>query len=149
MKRNHTMMQFFEWHVEADGSHWNRLKELAQELKNRGIDSVWIPPVTKGTSRKDTGYAVYDLYDVGEFNQKGTVRTKYGTKEELLDAIKAYQDHGINVYVDIVMNHKAGADETDVFQVVEVDPQKLKKMDLQPFLLTEAVYRYGHFRKKT
>ncbi len=24
MNRNVTMMQFFEWHVEADGSHWKR-----------------------------------------------------------------------------------------------------------------------------
>ncbi|MDQ0219617.1 alpha-amylase [Peribacillus cavernae] len=133
MNRNHTMIQFFEWHVESDGSHWNRLKKLAPELKKRGIDSVWIPPVTKGTTGKDTGYSVYDLYDLGEFDQKGTVRTKYGTKQELLDAIAVCHDHGINVYVDIVMNHKAGADETEVFQVIEVDPKDRSKEISKPF----------------
>lgn len=87
MQRNHTIMQFFEWHIEADGSHWNRLKDAAPQLKQKGIDSVWIPPVTKGQSAKDTGYGVYDLYDLGEFDQKGSVPTKYGTKQELIDAI--------------------------------------------------------------
>jgi alpha-amylase len=126
-------MQFFEWHVEADGSHWKRLKESAPELKQKGIDCVWIPPVTKGQSAEDTGYGVYDVYDLGEFDQKGTVRTKYGTKEELHDAIEACHEHGICVYVDIVMNHKAGADETEVFKVVEVDPMDRTKEISEPF----------------
>ncbi|MBW7454016.1 alpha-amylase [Paenibacillus sepulcri] len=133
MDRNHTMMQFFEWHVESDGKHWNRLKELAPKLKERGIDSVWIPPVTKGTSVNDTGYAVYDLYDLGEFDQKGTVRTKYGTKQELLEAISVCRDHGIAIYLDLVMNHKAGADEKEVFQVIEVDPNDRLKEISKPF----------------
>lgn len=134
MTANHTMMQFFEWHVEADGQHWNRLKELAPELKKWGIDSVWIPPVTKGQSADDTGYGIYDLYDLGEFDQKGTVRTKYGTKEELKSAIAACHEYGIAVYVDLVMNHKAGADETERFKVVEVDPNDRNEViSLEPF----------------
>jgi alpha-amylase len=133
MKRNHTMMQFFEWHTESDGTHWNRLKELALDLKNRGIDSIWIPPATKGQSPEDTGYAVYDVYDLGEFNQKGAVRTKYGTKQELLDAIAMCHKHGINVYADIVLNHKAGADETEGFQVVEVNPNNRNEDISEPF----------------
>lgn len=129
MKRNHTMMQFFEWHIEADGTHWNRLQEMASELKRKGIDSVWIPPVTKGQSAEDTGYGVYDLYDLGEFDQKGTVRTKYGTKQELQDAIAALSIHGIHVYVDVVMNHKGGADETEQFEVIEVSQEDPNRRD--------------------
>lgn len=64
------MMQFFEWHVAADGKHWDRLKETAPALKAVGIDSVWVPPVTKAVSADDTGYGVYDLYDLGEYDQK-------------------------------------------------------------------------------
>ncbi|MGG3572560.1 alpha-amylase [Bacillus gobiensis] len=133
MKRNHTMMQFFEWHVSSDGSHWQLLKKLAPELKKRGIDSVWIPPVTKAQSVEDTGYGVYDVYDIGEFDQKGAVRTKYGTKQELLDAISACKNNGINVYIDVVMNHKAGADETEVFKVIEVDQFDRTKEISDPF----------------
>lgn len=133
MKRNHTMMQFFEWHIEPYGTHWNRLKELAPILKEKGIDSVWIPPVTKGQSGEDSGYGVYDLYDLGEFDQKGTVRTKYGTKQELLDAVEALSTHGIHVYVDVVMNHKGGADEPEVFQVIEVDQEDRTEEISEPF----------------
>lgn len=35
------------------------------------------------------GFAVYDLYDLGEFEQKGGKRTNWGTKEELVSAIKS------------------------------------------------------------
>jgi alpha-amylase len=133
MERNHTMMQFFEWHVESDGNHWNRLKGLAPYLKKKGIDSIWIPPVTKGQSAEDTGYGVYDLYDLGEFDQKGTVRTKYGTKQELQDAIETCHEHGLTVYVDLVMNHKAGADEKEVFQVVEVEAENRLNEISEPF----------------
>ncbi|MEK3985438.1 alpha-amylase [Paenibacillus sp. FSL K6-3166] len=133
MMRNHTMMQFFEWHVAADGKHWDRLKETAPALKAVGIDSVWVPPATKAVSADDTGYGVYDLYDLGEYDQKGTVRTKYGTKQALIDAISECQKNGIAVYVDLVMNHKAGADEKEIFQVIEVDPNDRMKEISKPF----------------
>ena len=45
--------------------------------------------------------------------------TKYGTKQELQDAIKALHDHHVDVYLDAVMNHKAGADYTEKFMVKE------------------------------
>ncbi|WP_148359009.1 alpha-amylase [Peribacillus simplex] len=133
MERNRTMIQFFEWHVAPDGSHWNGLKEMAQELNKVWINAVWIPPVTKGQSSQDTGYGVYDLYDLGEFDQKGTVRTKYGTKDELINAIKECHKHNIQVYVDLVLNHKAAADETEVFKVVEVNPQNRNEVISKPF----------------
>ncbi|MFP4977726.1 alpha-amylase [Paenibacillus sp. CN-4] len=133
MKRNHTMMQFFEWHVPADGQHWKRLAEMAPMLKEIGIDSVWIPPVTKAITPEDTGYGVYDLYDLGEYDQKGAVRTKYGTKSELVEAIAECLKNAIAVYADLVMNHKAGADETETFQVIEVDPNNRLQEISEPF----------------
>lgn len=133
MQRNHTIMQFFEWHIKADRSHWNRLKDAVPHLKQKGIDSVWIPPVTKCQSPEDTGYGAYDLYDLGEFDQKGSVPTKYGTKQELIDAIKACKEHGIAVYVDLVMNHKAGADRTERFKVIQVDEKDRTKDISKPF----------------
>lgn len=133
VKRNHTMMQFFEWHLANDGDHWNRLQMLAKELKKHGIDALWIPPATKGVSQDDNGYGVYDGYDLGEFKQKESLRTKYGTKQELLDGIEACQNEGIRIFADIVMNHKAGADETEKFEVVEVDPDDRERVITDPF----------------
>ena len=76
-------------------------------------------PVTKAITPEDTGYGVYDLYDLGEFDQKGSVRTKYGTKQELVDAIAECQKNGVAVYVDLVMNHKAGADEKEFLKLLK------------------------------
>ena len=76
-------MQYFEWNLPNDGKLWVHLKEDAKHLHDIGITSVWIPPAYKADEQQDEGYAVYDLYDLGEFDQKGTVRTKYGTRQEL------------------------------------------------------------------
>ena len=54
-----------------DGQHWTRLAEDAQHLSDLGISHVWMPPAFKATNEKDVGYGVYDLFDLGEFNQKG------------------------------------------------------------------------------
>ncbi len=111
LNNNGTMMQGFEWYLDADGTHWANLESKASELANAGITSLWLPPAYKGANGgNDVGYGVYDLYDLGEFEQKGSVRTKYGTKEEYLSLIDTLHDNGIQVYADIVLNHKGGAD---------------------------------------
>ena len=79
------------------------------------------------------GYDVYDLYDVGEFEQKSTVRTKYGTRSQLAAAIDEAHKQGIRVIADAVLNHKAGADATERFSVVEVDPNDRNRVLSQPF----------------
>ena len=72
-----------------------------------GFSAIWLPPAYKGVGGiNDNGYGVYDLYDLGEFNQKGSIETKYGTKVDYLACIQAFQKAGIDVYGDIVLNHK-------------------------------------------
>ena len=85
MFNNKTMIQYFEWYLPNDGFWWKRCAAKAPNLADLGITDIWLPPAYKGTSQEDVGYGVYDLYDLGEFDQKGTVRTKYGTMEEYLD----------------------------------------------------------------
>lgn len=133
MSVNGVMFQYFEWYLEDNGTLWNRLKDDADHLKEIGITSVWIPPCYKATGTNDTGYGVYDVYDLGEFDQKGSIRTKYGTKEELHGAINTLHDKGLNVYADVVLNHKAGADGTDKFMAVEVDPNDRKTQVSEPY----------------
>lgn len=111
---NGTMMQYFHWYLPNDGNHWKRLENEVVLLAKHGITALWLPPAYKGAGGKYTvGYDAYDLYDLGEFNQKGSVRTKYGTKNQYLKAIKAAQKQQIQIYADIVINHKGGADETE------------------------------------
>ena len=114
MKTNETMMQFFEWYLPSDGNFWKTAVNEAPYLAKTGITQVWFPPAYKGNGGKDdVGYGVYDLYDLGEFDQKGSIATKYGTKVEYLVAINAMHNYGIKVLADVVFNQKMGADETE------------------------------------
>jgi len=113
MNQNQTMLQAFEWYLPV-GGHWNLLRESAPALAQAGFTSLWLPPAYKGhTGANDVGYGVYDTYDLGEFSQKGSIATKYGTKDEYLAAVKAIQNAGISVLADIVLNHRMGADEAE------------------------------------
>lgn len=121
--QNQTLIQFFEWYLLADGQHWNKFANEASNLISMGITAAWLPPAYKGTRGAESeGYDVYDIYDLGEFDQKGSVRTKYGTKKEYLQAVKKAGDLGMKVYVDIVLNHMGGAEETERIKVKKVDP---------------------------
>ena len=117
---NGVMLQYFEWYLPADATLWKKLTAKAESLAKRGVTSVWLPPAYKGQAGiNDVGYGVYDTYDLGEFDQKGTVPTKYGTKEEYLACIRALQESGIDVYADIVLNHMMGADGCEEVDAVE------------------------------
>ncbi|KAJ9114591.1 hypothetical protein QFC20_001465 [Naganishia adeliensis] len=120
-EHNFTMIQYFEWYLPADGKHWNKFKDESARLASMGITSAWLPPCYKGSGENDVGYGTYDLYDLGEFDQKGTTRTKYGTKEELVDAMSVAKKAGIITYIDAVLNHKMGADEKETFLATAVD----------------------------
>ncbi|HHU52616.1 MAG TPA: alpha-amylase, partial [Clostridiaceae bacterium] len=96
--KNGLAIQYFEWYLPNDGKLWQRLREDIPQLKEMGITAVWIPPCYKGQSSNDVGYGAYDLYDLGEFYQKGTVRTKYGTLDELQETIAALHDNDIQIY---------------------------------------------------
>lgn len=133
MSDNPIAIQYFEWYLPADGEHWKRLAADVEQLKSMGVSGVWIPPAYKGMSDQDVGYGVYDKYDLGEFDQKGSVRTKYGTLEDLQKAISALHEAGLKVYGDTVLNHLAGADETETFKAVKVDPQNREKQVSDPF----------------
>lgn len=129
-----TMLQYFHWYLPADGNLWKQLKEDAPHLKAMGFSVIWLPPGCKASSGGDsTGYDIYDLYDLGEFDQKGSVRTKYGTREEYIDSIKAIHDNNMQAMVDIVLNHKAGGDEIEKINVVKVNPDDRDAVLSDPF----------------
>ncbi len=119
---NHCLLQGFEWNVPADQRHWVRLQNVLGDLKHVGIDNLWIPPACKGQGGdKANGYDIYDLYDVGEFDQKGAKSTKWGPREDLDGLVNKARELDVGLYFDAVLNHKAGADEKEKCRVVEVD----------------------------
>lgn len=121
-KQNGIMMQYFHWYYPADGSLWNKVSKEAKRLAELGVTALWLPPAYKGAAGKDSvGYDVYDIYDLGEFDQRSSVRTKYGTKDEYLKASKVCHENGIDIYADVVLNHKGGADATEVVRAQRVE----------------------------
>lgn len=109
---NGTMLQYFEWYMDIPEGLWNKIRSETETIARLGFTSAWLPPAYKGIGGKnDVGYGVYDMYDLGEFDQKGSVPTKYGTRGEYIRAIESLKQRGIHVYADIVLNHKMGADK--------------------------------------
>lgn len=121
---NQTLFQLFHWYISSDGEFWKHCEEQARFLSKIGVTHAWLPPAYKSwRGTHEPGYAVYDLFDLGEFDQKGTIRTKYGTKAEYLKAIKKLQKAGIKVIADIVLNHKNGGDEKEKIAVIQVNEE--------------------------
>lgn len=128
-----TIIQYFQWYTPDDAKTWQRLKDDAKRLKDLGYTGVWMPPAYKCLNGvHDVGYGVYDLYDLGEFDQKGSVPTKYGTKEEYQQALKALHDQDMICISDIVLNHRMGADEKETVKAVKVNPDNRTEVISQP-----------------
>ncbi len=129
-----TIIQYFHWYIPNDGNLWNNLRADAPRLKSLGFSAVWLPPACKcADGINGTGYDIYDLFDLGEFDQKGSVKTKFGSKDEYIEAIKAIHDHQMQAMVDVVLNHKAGGDELEKITVVRVNPDNRKEAVSEPF----------------
>lgn len=130
---NGILFQAFEWYLPDDGKYYNDMLLKLDELKEMGASAIYLPPVYKATGTNDTGYGSYDLYDLGEFDQKGSIRTKYGKKDELKKLVKEIHKREMSVYADVVLNHKAGADKAEKFMVVMVDENDRNREVSEPF----------------
>jgi alpha-amylase len=121
MAENLTFLEAFEWNIPADQKHWQRLHRNLPALKAIGINNLWLPPACKGGNFKGNGYDVYDLYDLGEFHQKGSRSTKWGSKEDLLALAEGARQLEIGLHFDAVLNHRCGGDATERVKVAMVD----------------------------
>ena len=135
---NFTMMQAFEWYIPDDHKHWARLQNALPQLKATGVDNLWIPPACKASSPSGNGYDIYDLYDLGEFDAKGGVGTKWGTKKELEELVNKAEELDIGIYFDAVLNHKAAADTTEKCRAKEVDQNGRCRYHVPPPVLHKS-----------
>ncbi len=99
MVRGEAMLQLFN-------VNWDELSRRMPEIAEAGYTSLWLPPPGKAGSVYSVGYDVFDPFDLGDLNQRGTVRTKYGSKAELLRAVEIAHRFGLRVYFDNIMNHR-------------------------------------------
>ena len=147
-ERNETFYQFFYW--DAYEGLWSDIadpsggrREDAERLAAAGVTGVWLPPAAKawgGTG--DVGYAVYDVWDLGEFDQKGTVSTRYGTRSQLKEAVSTLADLGVESYFDVVFNHRMGGDETEVI------PRDGDKGDIEAWTVFNLAGREEHYDER-
>lgn len=134
---NQTLLQYFHWYYNEEDKLWIKAGKDAASLAETGITGVWLPPAYKADSgAASVGYDPYDLFDLGEFDQKNSIETRYGNKEEYREAIKAFQQHGITVIADVVFNHKAGGDELEEVAVRSVDPENRLEFTSDVFEIT-------------
>ncbi|WP_316785394.1 alpha-amylase [Pedobacter frigiditerrae] len=120
--QNQTLIQYFHWYYNESDNLWTKAKKEAANLASMGFTGVWFPPAYKGSNGGySIGYDTYDLFDLGEFNQKNSVATKYGKKEEYINAINELHKNGLNVIADTIFNHKAGGDEIEKIKVRKVN----------------------------
>jgi glycosidase len=100
--RAEVILQYF-------GTTWNEIERRIPELAERGYDSLWLPPPFKaGGGTFSVGFDTLDRFDLGDRDQSGTVRTKYGTKADLVSLMRVAHRFGLRVYFDNVMAHNAG-----------------------------------------
>ena len=107
------MMQGFYWDVPAGGTWWDTINNKVSVLSNMaggyGIDRIWLPPASKSQSGPySMGYDPADYYDLGEYEQHGSIETRFGSKKELTGLISTLHENNISVMADIVMNHRSG-----------------------------------------
>ncbi|MFZ4765984.1 MAG: alpha-amylase family glycosyl hydrolase, partial [Roseimicrobium sp.] len=98
--RAETMLQYFN-------TSWVEITQKLPELAEAGYTSLWLPPPTKGSGGLSVGYDMWDPFDLGSKNQRGSVKTRYGTEAELLRLVETAHRFGIRVYFDNIMNHRA------------------------------------------
>ncbi|MCR9249664.1 MAG: alpha-amylase [bacterium] len=103
------MMQAFYWDVPAGGTWWNTVKNKVDDWGNAGISSIWLPPSSKAQNGPfSMGYDPSDYFDFGDFNQNGSLETRFGSRAELESLITTAHNNGVEVYADIVVNHNSG-----------------------------------------
>lgn len=111
--QDNVLFQDFYWDTVASTgqSWWTHIEGQLPALAKSGIGAVWVPaPYKGGVGKLDMGYGPYDLYDLGSKDQKGTIPTHFGTKDQFLAFVAAAHSVGIKVYADVVLNHASGAD---------------------------------------
>jgi hypothetical protein len=128
------ILQFFN-------NSWNEINDKLPEIAEVGYQALWLPPPQKASGALSVGYDLWDPFDLGGKDQRGTIRTRYGTEEELLRLIANAHRFGLRVYFDNIMNHRAfdipGYDENTA---VDIYPGMLPE-DFHLRVTEEGFYR--------
>jgi glycosidase len=132
--RAEAMLQLFN-------QSWNEISAKMPEIAEAGYTALWLPPPAKANSQFSAGYDQFDPFDLGDKDQKGTVATRYGTKDELIRMVQTAHRFGLRVYFDNIMNHRSyDVPGYDAFTPITVYPGLLPE-DFHLRVTSDGFYR--------
>jgi len=114
------IMQAFFWDCprldNREFQWWDYVREQIPSLAKVGFTSLWLPPVHKAANwgGRSMGYDPYDYYDLGEFDQKDSIPTWFGTRAEFESLIETAHNYQLSLIADMVLNHNNGADAEEL-----------------------------------
>ncbi len=115
--KSDVFLQAFYWNSTPGGVWYDSLAKLAPRLASAGFSAVWFPSPAKGMAGGwSMGYDPYDHYDFGEYNQQGSIETRFGSRQELINSINTFHSVGIQVWADAVINHMNGAEKKQKYE---------------------------------
>lgn len=89
---------------DSNGDGIGDIKGIIEKLdviKTLGVDILWLSPVYRSPNM-DNGYDVSDYL---------SINPEYGTMEDMDDLIKACQEKGLDIIMDLVINHTSDQHE--------------------------------------
>ena len=121
---------------------YNVIKDNAALFNQLGITDFWMAPsyTPFNTSRYNEGYAMTDRYNLGTADNP----TKYGSGEELSNAIAALHQAGLKVQEDLVMNQMIGFSTQEAVTVTRVD-RDAKQLSVDGQTFADQIY-FGYTR---
>ncbi len=141
--KSDVFLQGFYWNSPPGGLWYDSLSRLAPRLASAGFGAVWYPSPAKGSAGGfSMGYDPYDHFDFGEYDQKGSVETRFGSRVELINSINTFHAVGMQVFADAVMRHMNGGEE--------LRPYECKPYPSYPdssWMLFQYPYGSGRFKK--
>jgi alpha-amylase len=90
---------------------WDHLAAQANAFRLAGFTAVLLPPVLKtasGAQPGADGYGPFDDYDIGSKDQKFSIPTRFGSREQLQRCVATMRANGLDVYLDTVPHQRSG-----------------------------------------
>ncbi|MCC6686302.1 MAG: hypothetical protein IT205_04875, partial [Fimbriimonadaceae bacterium] len=115
--RQGTILQWFQ-------TDYKTIMKRLPEVVEAGYSAIYLPGPQKGSGGGfSAGYDPLDRFDLGDRLQKGTVRTAFGSTQDLVELIRVAKRFGLEVYCDLVMNHNANRAGQPINQYPDMIPE--------------------------
>lgn len=111
------ILQWFE-------TDYRVMMQRLPEVAMAGYSAIYVAPPQKSPGGGfSTGFNPFDRFDLGERLMFGTVRTRYGTSQELHELIMTAKRFGIEIYADLVYNHNANRANWPIHRYPDAIPE--------------------------